>query len=606
MTRRAVHVVLVSVVMVTGLMASSAGASAGGAQQSYIVVLEPGTRNVPQVATDLARAHGGKVGFVYEHALEGFSATISAQGAAALARNPRVAYVNENRAVWAFAESVPTGVSRIDGLAAHTGGATGKGTRVAIIDTGIDSDHPDLQGNLDWLSGYNCISPGASPEDDQGHGTHVAGTVAAERGNDTGVVGVAPEATLIPIKVLDSSGSGTWEQVICGIDRVAALNAVGTKVHVANMSLGGPGTHDGTSCTAPGPDAMYQAICRAIASGTTFVVAAGNDARDASGFVPAAYPEVVTVSAFSDTNGSKSNAGCTGRGPFRTCDEVFASFSNYGSIVDVIAPGVNINSTTIGGGYGTKSGTSMASPHAAGVAALVLSMQPGLSPAGVAAHLRATGQCPDGNENTGTGNCPGTWSGDPDGVTEPMVNASYATASSGGGGGGGEPTNQPPTASFTASCTGLTCAFTDTSTDSDGSVASWSWNFGGGATSTAQNPSHTYAAGGTYTVSLTVTDEDGATGSTSQSVTVTAPSTGLTFTGSSTSQGSTWSAIVTVTGGPTDTTISGTWSIGGTPNSCTTNGTGSCTITRSGIPKRTGSATWTHTDSGTKVTIAKP
>jgi subtilisin len=468
---RTVRAVIAFSLLFTMVAAGSAAVPAASAERSsYIVVFEDSVANVEATARQLIQGAGGELGFVYQHALKGFSANLTAQAASALARNPQVAFVNENKAVHAFAESAPTGVNRIDSPTAHQAGAKGSGVRVAIIDTGIQSSHPDLQGNVDTSTGYNCVSPGSAPEDDQGHGTHVAGTVAAVGGNNLGVIGVAPEATLVSIKVLDSSGSGTWEQVICGIDHVTGLNEdlnADTDIHVVNMSLGGSGIHDGTTCSSPGPDAMYRAICTAIASGAVFVVAAGNSAANASGFVPAAYPEVITVSAFQDTDGTSANVGCSGRGIFRTCDEVFASFSNYGSIVDVIAPGVNINSTTLGGGYGTKSGTSMASPHAAGVAALVLEANPGWPAADVAVHMRATGQCPDTLENAGSGNCSGqgTWSGDPDGITEPMVNAAFATnATSGGGGdggggddgGGGEDPPGDGDAAYTVSLTALT------------------------------------------------------------------------------------------------------------------------------------------------------
>ncbi|HUF95752.1 MAG TPA: S8 family serine peptidase [Acidimicrobiia bacterium] len=455
---------VVTATALVGLFVMTASAAApmsgvGGAEstQDVIVVFHDDVGDPAELANVLTRAHGGELRFVYQHAIKGFSASLPASAVAAIEQNPQVAFINENRPVEAFEDSVPTGVSRIDGPVAHSNSVTGGGVRVAIIDTGIDSNHEDLP-NVDFASGYNCIDPGASPEDDQGHGTHVAGTVAAAD-NGLGVIGVAPAATLIPVKVLNSSGNGTWEQVICGIDHITGLNTDGVAsndIHVANMSLGGSGSHDGTTC-GQSTDAMYQAICGAIVSGTTFVVAAGNDATNADGFVPAAYPEVITVSAYSDTDGSTNDAGCTGFAIFVTCDEVFAPFSNYGDIVDVIAPGVNINSTTYDGGYGTKSGTSMASPHAAGVAALVLQQNPGLSASQVEAHLRDFGQCPDTLVNgAGNDDCPsgqGEWKNDPESFTEPMAHAAYATGSS-------ADTNTPPVA-----------ADVNETTDEDTSVA---------------------------------------------------------------------------------------------------------------------------------------
>lgn len=445
MSRTSSSVLIGLLSVVTLLLAvapvSAAPASSGQERIDVIVVFDDSVTDARAAARAVARDYGARIGHVYEHALKGFSANVPVQGRVGLESDRRVAFVNDDLPVEAFAETVPTGVSRIDSPTAHMAGPTGLGVRVAVIDTGIDSDHEDLVGNLDWSTGYDCINSDTDPEDDHGHGTHVAGTVAAVD-NDLGVIGVAPAATLVGIKVLDHRGSGSWSSVICGIDHVTALNSdvddannaiTGNDIHVANMSLGGSGGIDaGEDCTNT-TDSMYLAICKAVDSGATFTVAAGNDSKDASEFVPAAYPEVITVSAYQDTDGTADDAGCTGF-PFTTCDEEFASFSNYGEIVDVIAPGRSILSTTYDGSYGTKSGTSMAAPHAAGVAALVLEANGSLTPAQVEAHLRDTGQCPDDLENDGTGDCEGqgTWENDPDTWVEPMSHAAFAVGSSGG------------------------------------------------------------------------------------------------------------------------------------------------------------------------------
>lgn len=186
----------------------------------------------------------------------------------------------------------------------------------------------------------------------------MAGTVAAAA-NGFGVVGVAPEATLVAVKMLGSDGEGTFSDIICGVDHVTR-NA-GT-VDVVNMSLGG--TDDEGDCD---DGFLREAICNSVAAGITYVVSAGNDSNDARSKAPGNYPEVISVSALDDRNDN------------------FASFSNYCSGVDVIAPGVSILSTGRCGRYVTLSGTSMAAPHAAGVAALALGVDPGLSPAGVRA-----------------------------------------------------------------------------------------------------------------------------------------------------------------------------------------------------------------------------
>jgi subtilisin len=206
------------------------------------------------------------------------------------------------------------------------------------------------------------------------------------------------------VKVLSAIGIGFTSEVICGIDYVAA-NA--SQIEVANMSLGGTGSDDGT-CGNTSGDAQHRAICAAVGAGVTFVVAAGNDASDAAGFVPAAYDEVVTVSALADFNGQP------GGGAASTCradgDDTLADFSNFGADVDLIAPGVCIDSTYMLGGYDTLSGTSMASPHAAGGAALYLANNPGASPAQVKSALQAAGSLDWNNSD------------DPDGVKERLLN----------------------------------------------------------------------------------------------------------------------------------------------------------------------------------------
>jgi subtilisin len=235
---------------------------------------------------------------------------------------------------------------------------------VAIIDTGILTTHPDLN----VVGGRNCLR-GNSYSDGNGHGTHVAGTVAA----NGKIVGVAPGAPLYAVRVLDNSGSGSWSSIICGVDWVTANK---DKIKVANMSLGGSGTA-GSSCSS---SSLRQAICNSVNAGVTYVVAAGNSSADAQNFVPAAYPEVITVAAIADFN------GLAGGGAASTCrtdtDDTHANFSNYGTTaagqaghVDITAPGVCIKSTWhSGSGYNTISGTSMASPHVAGAVALYLSV----------------------------------------------------------------------------------------------------------------------------------------------------------------------------------------------------------------------------------------
>jgi subtilisin family serine protease len=364
--------------------AEAAPAGAGDARQGYIVVLHDDAA-AGKVADEHSRRHDAEVGHVYRSALKGYSAHMSATAAARVAADSRVLFVQRDGIAHASAQSLPTGINRANADASATALLDGTDQRVdvdvAVIDTGVDLDHPDL--NVYTAGTKNC-STGRSADDGNGHGTHVAGTVGA-LDNTTGVVGVAPGARIWPVRVLDNRGSGTYSAIVCGIDFVTA-NA--DLIEVANMSLGGSGTDDG-NCGRSNNDAMHTAICSSVAAGVTYVVAAGNETDDAARHVPAAYDEVVTVSALADFD------GLPGGGAAATCrsdvDDTFANFSNYGTDVDVIAPGVCIESTWKGGGYNTISGTSMASPHVAGGAALYLAGNPAASPAQVQSALQAAG-----------------------------------------------------------------------------------------------------------------------------------------------------------------------------------------------------------------------
>jgi subtilisin family serine protease len=363
----------------------------------YIVVFKDNVANPDSATTEIESKH--KLGHLYSYrrAFKGFTATISDTELNSVKNDPRVAFISEDRIVTALdsnedsvgvfsshgsrmndfkqqrpskpAQVIPTGVARINAVGKANKGA---GVNVAVIDTGIDLKHPDLAANI--AGGVNCSS-GTSYQDGNGHGTHVAGTIAA-LDNTIGVVGVAPQAKLWAVRVLNNSGSGTWSSVICGIDFVTAHAST---IKVANMSLGGMGTSD-NNCGLTNSDALHAAICRSRDAGVTYVVAAGNgDAYgnpvNASGFVPAAYDDaVVTVSALADSDGK---AGGVGAPTSYGADDTFASFSNYGNIVDIGAPGVNIYSTWVGGGYNTISGTSMAAPHVTGSAALYIATHPG-------------------------------------------------------------------------------------------------------------------------------------------------------------------------------------------------------------------------------------
>jgi subtilisin len=392
----------------------------GPVPDHYIIKLVPGA-----TAAAVANAHGLTARHVYSHAYHGFAAIVPAARLQRLRNDRRVAAVYADRYVSILKcasppcggpggggggdggggstqppQIVPTGIQRIHADLSSTQAGDGSGNvviDVAVIDTGIFK-HDDLN----VAGGYNCNSgPTKKWNDGNGHGTHVSGTIGA-LDNGTGVVGVAPGARLWAVRVLNNAGSGFSSDVICGIDWVTAH---ADTIKVANMSLGGSGS-DG-ACTA---DPEHEAICNAVAAGVTFVVAAGNSSADAATDVPAAYDEVITVSALADFDGVAGGLGAP------TCradeDDTFANFSNYGADVDLIAPGVCILSTWNDNGYNTISGTSMAAPHVTGAVALYLSTHPGTSPAGVKAALEGAGAY--------------DWSAadDPDGIAEPLLNVS--------------------------------------------------------------------------------------------------------------------------------------------------------------------------------------
>jgi subtilisin family serine protease len=384
------------------VMVSASGALAASTprtMRNYIVVLKDGVSAPAAVAAKHTRTFGGKVGFVYGSALKGYSASLPVADVQALRRDPNVAYVTEDRTLSIQAQTLPTGINRVDGELSSTVSGNGSGSvnvDVAVIDTGISTSHPDLN----VVGGVVCN--GTTFNDQNGHGSHVAGIIGA-RDDANGVVGVAPGARLWAVRVLNASGSGSFSQIICGVDFVTRNAAT---IEVANMSLGGTGVDPGTGCSTG--DALHDAICRSVQAGVTYVVAAGNNNGNAANTVPAAYDEVITVSALADFNGQP------GGGAAPTCrsdvDDTRADFSNFGADVDIMAPGVCILSSSRGTGFATLSGTSMASPHVAGAAALYKSTHPGDTPAQVKAALQAAGNLNWNNSD------------DPDGIKERLLN----------------------------------------------------------------------------------------------------------------------------------------------------------------------------------------
>lgn len=408
---------------------SGFGATIRGA---YLVQLRTG--DPAAVAAEHAGL-GADVRHVLTAALPGYTARMSAAQAGDVAADPRVAAVIPDRlyrdaAVAAApvvlateptppgpgvpavtprpagsrAQAVPTGVARVKASASSAQAGNGAGAvdaDIAVLDTGIDVDHPDLR----VAGGTDCVSDGPLTDDTyddvRGHGTHIAGTAAA-KDNDLGVVGVAPGARVWAVRVLDRTGGGSLSTLICGIDWVTAH---ADTIDVANMSLTGLDADEGCR-----DGALHEAICAAVRAGVTFTVAAGNNAADAIAFTPATYPEVITVSALADFDGlpgGRAKPTCPGGK-----DDDFAAFSNYGPPVDLTAPGLCIRSSWAGGGYAALTGTSQSAAHVAGAAALYLSQHPDATPAQVREALVAAGSS-DWATKT-----------DPDGDPDPLLDVS--------------------------------------------------------------------------------------------------------------------------------------------------------------------------------------
>src|SRR3990172_8327917 len=353
----------------TGVATARPGSSE--AAGSWIVSLVPGV-DAGAAGAAMAGAAGGRIGHVSRLALNGFQFKGSEVAANAMRKNPNVRSVSPDYPVF-LTETLPYGVKRIDAYVSGTPGGAyqagyrGATARIAILDTGIDLDHPDLASAIDLASGKNCIDGSLPPNDGHGHGTHVSGSAAAPL-NGVGVVGVAPEATLVPIKIFDDAGNSSEALVLCGLEHVIGLNSdsdPANDVDVASMSFGEARAW-GDCLSEP----LHEAICRASAPGMVLGGGAGNSATNAGTFVPAAFPEVISVSALADFDGNPGGlAGC-GLVPdlfWIECDDTLAFFSNYGASVDVMAPGVAVYSTWKDGGYNTISGTSMATPHVSGV-----------------------------------------------------------------------------------------------------------------------------------------------------------------------------------------------------------------------------------------------
>lgn len=320
----------------------------------YIIVFKAEVQDPVQEAASLMRAANGQVHRTFSHAIKGFSASIPEPALPGISNNPNVASIEPDQTVYLNQATSPQnqvtwGLDRIDQAdrpidTQYKFNYTGAGVTAFVIDTGINPDHVEFTGRV--LGGYNVIGDANGTTDCNGHGTHVAGSIGGT------TWGVAKTVKLVPVRVLDCAGSGSLSGVVAGIDWAAGTNM---RPAVANLSLGSSKS-----------TAVNAAVAGAVSKGITMVVAAGNSNANACNYSPASEPTAITVGA-------------------TTSSDTRASYSNYGSCVDIFAPGSSITSAWIGSITATNiiSGTSMASPHMAGIAALALQANPAATPAAV-------------------------------------------------------------------------------------------------------------------------------------------------------------------------------------------------------------------------------
>lgn len=349
------------ILAVTSSLSQVAFAAANTQQTvSYIVEFAPQVTDNMNTGLRIAQSHGGKVKYHYRRVIHGFAVQIPAVAekafVTAMSRNPLVANIEKDQVITSEVTTQTNatwGLDRIDqrNLPLNTtfnSDASGTGSNVYVVDTGILASHNELSGRV--LPGYSVVTDGYGTTDCNGHGTHVAGTIAGVR------YGVAKAASVIPVRVLDCNGSGSTSGVIAGIDWVVAQNPTRA---IVNMSLGGVAS-----------TALDSAVTKATNAGLVVVVAAGNNNANACNYSPARVSSAITVGATTSTDGR-------------------ASYSNYGKCLDLFAPGSNITSAWYSSAstYATLNGTSMATPHVAGFAAILRSLYPGESVSQISSRL---------------------------------------------------------------------------------------------------------------------------------------------------------------------------------------------------------------------------
>jgi len=458
----------------------------------YIVLLDKQQQTssgavipLPTAVNGLLVNHGGVLLHTYSDTLRGFVAKLTPAQADALANDPAVLLVEQDRIIQIAATQTNAtwGLDRSDQQnlplnATYSYSVDGSSVHTYIIDTGIRLSHSEFNGRTgasrNFVGTTGLFSTGSADPNDfadcNGHGTHVAGTVAGSK------YGIAKSATVHAVRVLDCQGSGSTSGVINGVDWVAQNHI---KPAVANMSLGG-----GAS------SALDTAVRNAVAAGVTMVVAAGNDNSNACNASPAREASAVTVGSTTKQDGR-------------------SSFSNHGVCVDVFAPGSSITSAWYQNDNQTNtiSGTSMAAPHVAGAAALLLGAQPQLTPNDVTDALL--------NEAV-AGRLSGMTAGSPNLLMQ-ITQASAPPP---------PPVDAAPTAAYTVACTNLACQFNASSSSDDNGALTYAWNFGDNTSGSGLSLGHSYGASGSYSVALTVTDSANQTDTVTQIVTVTAASSG--------------------------------------------------------------------------------